>query len=81
MREMHPPVDTSDRFSRDQVLLAHIWQAVAQSKKPHPFLADAIAKDRKDSTRRHDPQRARRLAEGRQRALERLKAIEAGVIT
>lgn len=68
----HPPWSIGD------VLAAHIWQAVANSKNPHPMLA---AEYRRTATaRKPAPARTKAVAQARRRAQERLRAIQAGDI-
>jgi len=75
-RELHP----DPPWTRQEVLTAHVWQAAAGSKKPHPMLA-AAGKAANADRRAADPDRRRRLAAARARARERRRLIEDGVIT
>jgi hypothetical protein len=70
----------ADPWTREQILLAHVWQAAAHSPKPHPWLAEAMNDARVDR-RRADPQRARRLVAARKRANDRRARIAAGELT
>lgn len=63
----------------EQILLAHVWQAAAQSKEPHPMLAAAMREHRRRAPT--DPERAKKRAAARARARERRRAIDAGEIT
>lgn len=58
----------------EHVLLAHLWQVQARSKKPHPMLKRAMAKSRRGPS-------PRKLSDARRRAAARRAAIEAGRIT
>lgn len=78
VRIRHLPVDSVvATLARDgepawelrDLLLAHVWQAAAHSKKPHPLLAKAGR--RVEKTTRFTPQRQAALARGRQRAKAR----------
>lgn len=64
-------------WSTADQILAHVWQAAAHSKEPHPMLADAL----KNQPRRTDPQRELRIREARKRAARRRALIESGEIT
>ena len=75
-RTLHP----DPPWTRTHILLAHVWQASAGSKKPHPMLEAAQRGSRK-ARRAVDPDRRRRLAAGRRRARERRRLIDDGVIT
>lgn len=68
--------DGREAWSLEHVLLAHVWQAAAQSKKPHPALADEITASR--SRRTTSPGRARKLADARRRAADRKARLEGG---
>lgn len=61
------------------VLLAHIWQATANSKKPHPALVQA-AREQRASTPM-TPQRQHAVLAFRRRAEERRQRIAAGELT
>lgn len=71
--------DPNMPWSIGDVLLAHIWQAVALSKAPHPMLAAETRRIR--SATEMTPARLRIIAEARQRASRRREAIAAGTIT
>ena len=62
-----------------EVLLAHIWQTTAKSKKPHPML-EAVAKKSKRLIP-VSPERARKIAATRARIRARAEAIAAGTLT
>ncbi len=59
----------------EHVLLAHVWQQTARSKKPHPMLTAAMKRNQR---RVQDPAR---VQAARRRAAERRRAIAAGEIT
>lgn len=61
------------------ILLAHIWQAVAHSKTTHPMLTAEFR--RVSSVTPWTPDRARAVAEARRRAAQRRQAIADGTIT
>jgi hypothetical protein len=64
--------DDDPPWERYEYLLAHLWQT--QTGKPHPGLPKAKLKLR-------DPKRQASINEARERAVERRRLIEAGVIT
>jgi hypothetical protein len=80
-----PPESAVASISRDgkphwgltEILAAHVWQAAAHSKQPHPMLADAMH----GMSRPVSPERAKALKAARARARERRRAIAAGEIT
>ena len=72
--------DDQPRWRLEHILLAHVWQASAGSKQPHPMLAAAQRGSRK-ARRNVDPDRRRRLTAARRRARERRRLIDDGVIT
>lgn len=71
-------LDSQPRWRLEHILLAHIWQAAAQSKKPHPMLAAAERGRRRAGP---SPDRQKRLRAATRRARERRRLIETGVIT
>jgi hypothetical protein len=73
-RTLHP----EPQWTRQEVLTAHVWQAAAQSKKPHPMLAAAERGRRRASP---SPDRQKRLRAAVRRARERRRLIEDGSIT
>jgi len=66
-----------DPWTRTEVLLAHVWQAAAQSRKPHPWLTEAQQRERR---RRHkvDAAKRARLDDVRRRAIERRRRLGIG---
>jgi len=85
VRVRHLPADSAVRtlerdgqpaWNLEHVLLAHVWQAAAHSKTPHPALASAAK--RVDRARQTSPERRAAMANARQRAAERRRRIEAG---
>ena len=59
-----------------QIFLADIWQASAQSKKPHPLIADARQASK---SKRVTADRRVLLAAAKRRARERRMTMEGGV--
>ena len=59
------------------ILLADIWQAAAQSKKPHPLLED----ERRDRKRNQalPAERRKKLVDARRRRLDRRRALGAAI--
>lgn len=59
-------------WNLEHVILAHIWQAVARSKKPHPLLAKAhqLTKRLKSPERISQLEAARKRAEKRRARLK-----------
>lgn len=66
--------DGRAHWSLTDQLVAHVWQAVARSKEPHPLLADAM----RNQPRQIDPRRELRLRAARRRAAKRRARIDAG---
>lgn len=71
--------EPNPQWQVSDVLLAHIWQAVAHSKKPHPMLAAEYR--RVTSATAWRPGRDRVLAAARRRAAQRRQDIADGIIT
>lgn len=61
-------------FALEHVLLADVWQAAAQSKKPHPLLTEAQKQARRQK-RQVDP---KKLAAARARARARKRSLQGG---
>jgi hypothetical protein len=65
-------------WSVTEVLLAHIWQATAGSKTPHPLLAEAAAVGKQKSGPAISRERLAKFKAAKRRAAERRRAIDAG---
>lgn len=65
-------------WTRQEVLIAHVWQGVTGSKQPHPMLAAAVRGRRRAGP---SPDRQKRLRAAVRRARERRRLIEDGSIT
>jgi hypothetical protein len=59
-------------WSLGDVLLAHVWQAAAHSKKPHPMLAKAGKQARRAPM---TPEKQRRLTAAKARARDRKRRL------
>lgn len=72
--------DPNPHWGPAEVLLAHVWQAAARSKKPHPMLAAEMNRTRVKRDQ-HTAEQARKFRDARRRSRERRAAIERGEIT
>lgn len=67
-----------EEWGNSEYLLADVWQASAQSQKPHPARPEALAEQ---DARVRDPERMKKVNRARRQARARRKAIEEGLIT